>query len=53
MAPWSHDTAGSRPVLADVGISAEIRCGPVQSDQPQQALDEPSCLAKWQAKQDL
>jgi hypothetical protein len=32
---------------------AEIRRGPVQSGQPQQALDEPGCLAKWHAKQDL
>jgi hypothetical protein len=32
---------------------AEIRRGPVQPNQPQQALDEPGCLAKWHAKQDL
>ena len=29
------------------------RCCPVQPNQPQQALDEPNCLAKRHAKQDL
>jgi hypothetical protein len=47
--PWIHDTAGSRSVSADV----DIRCCTVQPNQPQQALDEPSCLAKRHAKQDL
>jgi len=32
---------------------AEIRHRPVQADQPQQALDEPSCLPRRHTKQDL
>ena len=34
-------------------FGAEIWRGPVQPNQPQQALDEPGCLAKRHAKQDL
>ena len=51
--PVDCDTARSRSVSTDVDISTEVRRGPAEPNHPQQALDAPSCLAKWHAEQDL